>query len=97
MFKHVLPNVMGPVLVLATIQVASSILTEATLSFLGVGVPGVSWGTMLHFAFVSGAVGRGAWWYFMPPGVGILIVVLGFTLAGHTLDRILNPRLRERQ
>ena len=83
----------APVLV-----IAGSILSEATLAFLGLGDPvHVSWGTMLHFAFVSGATGRGAWWYFLPPGLGIVGVVLGFTLVGHSLDRILNPRLRSRR
>jgi peptide/nickel transport system permease protein len=51
---------------------------------------------MLHAAFTNGATSRGAWWYLLPPGIGIVIVVLGFTLMGHTLDRILNPRLRNR-
>jgi peptide/nickel transport system permease protein len=77
--------------------IAGSILAEATLAFLGLGDPvNVSWGTMLHFAFQSGAAGRGAWWYIIPPGVGIVVTVLGFVLVGHALDRILNPRLRNR-
>ena len=96
--SHILPNVL-PLIFANTVRViAGSILSEATLAFLGLGDPvHVSWGTMLHFAFVSGATGRGAWWYFLPPGLGIVLVVLGFTLFGHTLDRILNPRLRERE
>jgi peptide/nickel transport system permease protein len=95
---HILPNVAPLIFANAVLVIAGSILAEATLAFLGLGDPvHVSWGTMLHFAFVTGAVGRGAWWYFMPPGLGIVLVVLGFTLAGHTLDRILNPRLRERR
>jgi peptide/nickel transport system permease protein len=98
MLVHVLPNVAPLIFANAVLVIAGSILAEATLAFLGLGDPvHVSWGTMLHYAFVSGAVGRGAWWYFMPPGIGIVLVVLGFTLAGHTLDRILNPRLRERR
>jgi peptide/nickel transport system permease protein len=96
--RHVLPNVAPLIFANAVLVVAGCILAEATLAFLGLGDPvHVSWGTMLHFAFVTGAVGRGAWWYFLPPGLGIVAVVLGFTLAGHTLDRILNPRLRERR
>jgi peptide/nickel transport system permease protein len=76
--------------------IAGSILSEATLAFLGLGDPvRVSWGTMLHFAFVAGAAGRGAWWYLGPPGIGIVLIVLGFILTGHTLDGILNPRLRD--
>jgi peptide/nickel transport system permease protein len=94
---HVLPNVAPLIFANAVLVIAGSILSEATLAFLGLGDPvHVSWGTMLHFAFAAGAVGRGAWWYFLPPGIGIVLVVLGFTLAGHTLDRIMNPRLRER-
>jgi len=93
---HILPNVMPLIYANTILVIAGSILSEATLAFLGLGDPAsVSWGTMLHYAFVSGAAGRGAWWYIVPPGVGILFVVLGFTLVGHTLDKILNPRLRE--
>jgi peptide/nickel transport system permease protein len=94
---HILPNVLPLIFANTVLVIAGSILSEATLAFLGLGDPvHVSWGTMLHFAFVSGATGRGAWWYFLPPGLGIVLVVLGFTLVGHTLDRILNPRLRTR-
>ena len=96
-WQHILPNVMPLIFANAVLVIAGSILAEATLAFLGLGDPvHVSWGTMLHFAFESGATGRGAWWYLLPPGIGIVLVVLGFTLAGHTLDRILNPRLRDR-
>lgn len=93
---HILPNVMPLIYANTVLVIAGSILSEATLAFLGLGDPvRVSWGTMLHYAFVSGAAGRNAWWYLIPPGLGILFVVLSFTLIGHTLDRILNPRLRE--
>ncbi len=95
---HILPNVAPLIFANAVLVVAGCILSEATLAFLGLGDPTeTSWGTMLHFAFTIGAVGRGAWWYFIPPGLGIVVVVLGFTLAGNSLDRILNPRLRERR
>jgi peptide/nickel transport system permease protein len=95
---HILPNVAPLIFANSVLVVAGSILAEATLAFLGLGDPTeISWGSMLHFAFVSGAVGRGAWWYFITPGLGIVLVVLGFTLAGNSLDRILNPRLRERR
>ncbi|MEA2520724.1 MAG: peptide/nickel transport system permease protein [Actinomycetota bacterium] len=98
MGMHILPNVTPLIFANAVLVIAGSILAEATLAFLGLGDPvHVSWGTMLHFAFATGAIGRGAWWYFLPPGLGIVVVVLGFTLAGHSLDRILNPRLRERR
>jgi peptide/nickel transport system permease protein len=94
---HILSNVLPLIFANTVLVIAGSILAEATLAFLGLGDPvHVSWGTMLHFAFDSGATGRGAWWYILPPGIGIVVVVLGFVLAGHTLDRILNPRLRSR-
>ncbi len=94
---HILPNVLPLIFANTVLVIAGSILSEATLAFLGLGDPvHVSWGTMLHFAFEAGAAGRGAWWYLLPPGIGIVIVVLGFTLVGHTLDRIVNPRLRIR-
>jgi peptide/nickel transport system permease protein len=95
--SHILSNVLPLIFANTVLVIAGSILSEATLAFLGLGDPvHVSWGTMLHFAFDSGATGRGAWWYVLPPGIGIVLVVLGFILSGHTLDRILNPRLRDR-
>ncbi len=93
---HILPNVLPLIFANTVLVIAGSILSEATLAFLGLGDPvRVSWGTMLHFAFVAGAAGRGAWWYLAPPGIGIVLIVLGFILTGHTLDGILNPRLRD--
>jgi peptide/nickel transport system permease protein len=66
------------------------------LSFLGLGDPtSVSWGTMLEFAFEEGAISLGAWWYLVPPGVCIVVVVLGFTMVGYALDEVLDPRLRK--
>jgi len=94
---HILPNVAPLIFANTVLVIAGSILAEATLAFLGLGDPvHISWGTMLHSAFQIGATSRGAWWYLLPPGIGIVIVVLGFTLIGYTLDRILNPRLRNR-
>lgn len=92
---HILPNVMPLIFANTVLVIGGAILAEATLSFLGLGDPvQVSWGTMLHYAFESGAIGRGAWWFFIPPGVGIVMVVLAFTLTGHSIDQALNPRLR---
>jgi peptide/nickel transport system permease protein len=92
---HILPNVMPLIFANTVLVIGGAILAEATLSFLGLGDPvQISWGTMLHFAFSSGAIGRGAWWFFVPPGVGIVVVVLAFTLTGHSIDQALNPRLR---
>jgi peptide/nickel transport system permease protein len=91
---HVLPNVSGLILANATLAVPISILTETTLSFLGLGDPSAaSWGKTLEEAFVNGAMVRNAWWYFLPAGIGILAVVLAFTLIGRTLEEIANPRL----
>ncbi len=91
---HILPNVTGLIVANATLAVPISILTETTLSFLGLGDPSsASWGKTLEEAFVNGAIIRNAWWYFLPAGIGILAVVLAFTLIGRTLEEIANPRL----
>jgi peptide/nickel transport system permease protein len=91
--RHVLPNVAPLILVSSTLTVASAILSETTLAFLGLGNPtDVSWGAMLNQAVGQGAVTRGAWWYLLPPGVAILLVVLGFTLCGRAIEAVLNPR-----
>jgi peptide/nickel transport system permease protein len=95
--NHILPNVSGLILANATLAVPISILTETTLAFLGLGDPSAaSWGKTLEEAFTNGALLRNAWWYFVPAGLGILIVVLAFTLIGRTLEEIANPRLGKR-
>jgi peptide/nickel transport system permease protein len=95
--KHVLPNVMPMVFANTTLTVAIAILTETTLSFLGLGDPTrTSWGTMLDSAFEVGAITTGCWWYIVPPGVCVVLVVLAFTLVGQALEEVLNPRLRVR-
>ncbi len=97
MTRHVLPNVMPMVFANTTLTVAIAILTETTLSFLGLGDPlRVSWGSMLDQAFDAGAMTTGAWWYIVPPGICVILVVLSFTLVGRALEEIFNPRLRER-
>jgi peptide/nickel transport system permease protein len=94
MVRQVLPNVMPFILVSGTLTIASAILSETTLTFLGLGNPtDVSWGSMINQAFNQGAVTAGAWWYILPPGFAILIVVLGFTLIGRAVENILNPRM----
>ena len=94
MFKHVLPNVMGPVLVLATIQVAAAILTEATLSFLGVGVPPTSpsLGTLIRIG--NDFLFSGEWWITIFPGIVLVLIALSVNLLGDWLRDALNPRLR---
>ncbi len=94
MLRHVLPNVAPLILVSSTLTVASAILSETTLTFLGLGNPTeVSWGTMINQAFVGSAITRGAWWYLLPPGIAIVLVVLGFTLTGRAVEHVLNPRM----
>lgn len=94
MTRHVLPNVMPLVLANTTLTVAIVILSETTLAFLGLGDPYLdSWGTMLDKATDAGAASTGAWWYLLPPGICVIIVVLAFTLIGRTLEVVLNPRL----
>ncbi len=94
MVRHVLPNVMGPVLVLATIQVAAAIITEATLSFLGVGVPPTSpsLGTLIRVG--NDFLFSGEWWITIFPGAMLVLIALSVNLLGDWLRDALNPRLR---
>lgn len=95
--RHVLPNVMPIIFANTTLTVAIAILAETTLSFLGLGDPTlVSWGSMLGDAFQIGAMTTGSWWYIIPPGVCVVLVVLSFTLVGKALEEVFNPRLRRR-
>ena len=98
MTRHVLPNVSPLILANTTLTVPIVILSEATLSFLGLGDPrNASWGQMLDDAFEAGAVTIEAWWYIVPPGLGIMLVVLAFTLVGQALEEVLDPRLRDKR
>ena len=94
MLRHVLPNVLGPVLVLATIQVATAIITEATLSFLGVGVPPTSpsLGTLIRVG--NDYLFSGEWWITIFPGLMLVMIALSVNLLGDWLRDALNPRLR---
>ncbi len=94
MRRHVLPNVMGPVMVLATIQVALAIITEATLSFLGVGVPPTSpsLGTLIRIG--NDFLFSGEWWITIFPGAVLVLITLSVNLLGDWLRDALNPRLR---
>jgi peptide/nickel transport system permease protein len=95
MFAHVLPNVAGPLIVLATLQIGTVIIMEASLSFLGVGVPppAPAWGSMI-------AEGRSyvvsAWWLCIFPGLAVLLTVLSVNLLGDALTDLLDPRSRGR-
>jgi len=94
MRRHLLPNVLGPVLVLATINIATAIITEATLSFLGVGVPPTqpSLGTLIRVG--NDFLFSGEWWITIFPGAALVIMVLAINLLGDWLRDALNPRLR---
>ncbi len=94
MARHVLPNVMGPVLVLATIHVATAIITEATLSFLGVGVPPTSpsLGTLIRVG--NDYLFSGEWWITIFPGLMLILIALSVNLLGDWLRDALNPRLQ---
>jgi peptide/nickel transport system permease protein len=94
MALHVLPNVMGPVLVLATIHVATAIITEATLSFLGVGAPPTapSLGTLIRVG--NDYLLSGEWWITLFPGLMLILIALSVNLLGDWLRDALNPRLR---
>ncbi len=94
MYRHVLPNVLGPVLVLATVHVATAIITEATLSFLGVGVPPTtpSLGTLIRVG--NDYLFSGEWWMVVFPGAALLLLALSVNLLGDWLRDALNPRLR---
>ena len=94
MRRHILPNVLGPVLVLATIQVATAIITEATLSFLGVGAPPTSpsLGTLIRIG--NDFLFSGEWWITVFPGAMLMLISLSINLLGDWLRDALNPRLQ---
>jgi peptide/nickel transport system permease protein len=94
LLHHVLPNVMGPVLVIGTIHIATAIITEATLSFLGVGVPPTqpSLGTLIRVG--NDFLFSGEWWITVFPGAALIVLVLSVNLLGDWLRDALNPKLR---
>jgi len=94
LLHHVLPNVMGPVLVIGTIHIATAIITEATLSFLGVGVPPTqpSLGTLIRVG--NDYLFSGEWWISVFPGAALIVLVLSVNLLGDWLRDALNPKLR---
>jgi peptide/nickel transport system permease protein len=94
MARHVLPNVMAPIIVIASIQIGNAILAEATLSFLSLGIADAahpSWGKMLQD---TRTVWQQAWWTAVIPGAAISVAVLAFNLFGDALRDVLDPRLR---
>jgi len=94
MLRHILPNVTGPVLIIATLSLGLSILDEATLSFLGVGLPASqpSLGTLIRIG--NGFLFSGEWWITIFPGIVLVVMVLSINLLGDWLRDALNPRLK---
>jgi peptide/nickel transport system permease protein len=95
LLQHILPNAIQPMIVLATLGVAGVILSEATLSFLGLGIqiPNPSWGTMVQVG--KNYLPTGKWWYAVLPGITIMFTVLGFNFVGDGLRDALDPTLYE--
>jgi ABC-type dipeptide/oligopeptide/nickel transport system permease subunit len=92
-FRHVVPNVLSPVIVVSTLNIAGYILTEVVISFLGFGDPNTStWGLLINEGFTYV---RTQWWVSFFPGIAVVLCVLGFNLMGDGLSDALNPRLRE--
>ncbi|MBI3840580.1 MAG: ABC transporter permease [Thaumarchaeota archaeon] len=93
LFRHIVPNMLSPIIVISTLLIAGNILTEVIISFLGFGDPNTStWGLLLQegFAYI-----RTEWWVSLFPGLAVVFCVLGFNLMGDGLSDALNPRLRE--
>jgi peptide/nickel transport system permease protein len=95
--RHILPNVWPVIFANTVLTVAIAILSETTLSILGLSAAGTtSWGRTIEEAFNAGAMTNGYWWWMIPPGIAIVMVTLAFTMCGHAIDEILNPKLRRR-
>jgi peptide/nickel transport system permease protein len=93
---HILPNTAPLIFANTVLIVAVAILSEAALAFLGLGDPTkISWGTMLENAFDAGAPSAGAWWYVVPPGLCITVLVLAVAMLGYLFEEAVNPRLQE--
>lgn len=97
-FRHVIPQLAPLIYVGIIFRVPGAILLEAALSFLGLGDPTIaSWGKMLYNARYAGAFARLTWWWLVPPGLCITLLAIAFVFMGHSLDEILNPRLKVRR
>jgi peptide/nickel transport system permease protein len=92
---HILPNALPLIFANTVLIVAVAILAEAALSFLGLGDPtAISWGTMLENGFAGGAPSANAWWYVVPPGLCITLLVFAIGMLGYVFEQKANPRLR---
>ena len=93
LFRHIVPNMLSPIIVISSLLIAGNILTEVIISFLGFGDPNTStWGLLLQEGFDKI---RESWWIDLFPGLVVVFCVLGFNLLGDGLSDALNPRLRE--
>jgi peptide/nickel transport system permease protein len=96
LWRYILPNVIPVAFANTAIRAINAIASEAFLSFIGLGDPTtISWGTTLHFAFVTGSFTKGAWWAFLSPGICIVLTMVSFTMLGFGFDEVLTPRLRQ--
>jgi peptide/nickel transport system permease protein len=94
--RHILPNALPLIFANTVLIVAVAILAEAGLAFLGLGDPtSISWGTMLENGFNAAAPSAGAWWYIVPPGLCITVLVFAIGLLGYVWEQHINPRLQE--
>ena len=94
---HILPNALPLIFASTVLIVAVAILAEAALAFLGLGDPSsISWGSMIEQGFNAGAPSAGAWWYVVPPGLCITLLVFAVGLFGYLFEQQVNPRLQER-
>jgi peptide/nickel transport system permease protein len=94
--RHILPNALPLIFANTVLIVAVAILAEAGLSFLGLGDPSnISWGTMIENGFSAGAPSAGAWWYLIPPGLCITVLVFSIGLLGYVWEQHINPRLQD--
>jgi peptide/nickel transport system permease protein len=94
MYKHIAPNVLPQVFVHGAFAVAWAITTEASICFLGFGDPySISWGSIIYDVFTSMTMYK-AWWWFLPPGICIMLVAMSFYFVGRAYEEIANPRLR---
>jgi peptide/nickel transport system permease protein len=99
LIRHILPNTLPLILANMILGVVNAILSEAGIAFLGfVDIHGQpSWGILLHWAWKNAALLANRWWWFIPPGLMIMLTTLGFVFVSHTADKVVNPRLRGRR
>ena len=97
MYIHILPNVLPMSFLYIALGIAWATLSEASLSFLGLGDPRmISWGQMLYYAFLTGSA-RSSWWNVLPPGLCIALFVISAFMVGQAYEEVVNPRLRARR